>query len=289
MNRSQKAEAIYSQISSPDTKLGDLRKIAKEIKKDHALAMELWSTEGFKSRQLAILIMDKKLLSQDVIDQLDQDMQQHDFDERNQLADWFMANQLMKNQVNSQQLILRPSKLKIVFMLLLSLLFVAGGIVSLDKDSMMGWVIIIFFGLCALVFILQLLPNTSYLKLTEEGFEVRSLFRSNMTKWSEVKGFRTGYISVNKTVTFDYTKNHTKQQNGKKLAKALAGTEGALPDTYGMKASELARLMNEWKESKNGHLTLVNPIFCKLRKASVDHRSFKGVSILKIFSKVLNG
>lgn len=82
MKRSLKAENIMTQISDKNTKLGDLRKIATEIKKDHELAMELWSTEQFFARQLAILIMDKKLLSQEVIDKLVNDMEQHNEDER---------------------------------------------------------------------------------------------------------------------------------------------------------------------------------------------------------------
>lgn len=97
MKRSSKVENILAQIDTK-TKLGDLRKMAKEIKKDHELAMELWLTGQFLPRQLAILIMDKKLLSQDVINKLDKDMQTHPFDERNQLIDWLMANQLTKDQ-----------------------------------------------------------------------------------------------------------------------------------------------------------------------------------------------
>ncbi|MBC6162142.1 DNA alkylation repair protein [Listeria booriae] len=91
------AEDILTQIDS-ETKLGDLRKIAKEIKQDHELAMELWSTEKFLPRLLAILIMDKKLLTQDVLNELDKDMQTHPFDERNNLMDWLMANQLTKSK-----------------------------------------------------------------------------------------------------------------------------------------------------------------------------------------------
>lgn len=97
IKRSSKAENILSQINSK-TKLGDLRKIAKDIKKDHELAMELWSTEEFLPRLLAILIMDKKFLSQDVLNKLDKDMQTHTFDERNNLMDWLMANQLTKDK-----------------------------------------------------------------------------------------------------------------------------------------------------------------------------------------------
>lgn len=97
IKRSSKADNILSQIDS-QTKLGDLRKIAKDIKKDHELAMELWSTEAFLPRLLAILIMDKNLLSQDVINKLDKDIQIHTYDERNNLMDWLMANQLTKDK-----------------------------------------------------------------------------------------------------------------------------------------------------------------------------------------------
>ncbi|WP_207493713.1 DNA alkylation repair protein [Aridibaculum aurantiacum] len=98
MNLSPRAESIYTSISTESTKLGELRKIALDIKKDHQLAMELWSTGEFFPRQLAILVMDKKLLTQDVIDKLDKDMQYHVDEERNQLMDWLFANQLSKDK-----------------------------------------------------------------------------------------------------------------------------------------------------------------------------------------------
>jgi 3-methyladenine DNA glycosylase AlkD len=98
MKLSPKAEKIYAQINNKTIKLGDLRNIAKEIKKDHELAMELWSTGEYLPRQLAILIMDAKLLSQELIDKLDKDIQHHVIDERNQLIDWLMANQLSKDK-----------------------------------------------------------------------------------------------------------------------------------------------------------------------------------------------
>ena len=94
---STKALSIYSKINE-NTKLGDLRKIAKEIKIDHKLSLELWSTGEFLPRQLAILIMDKKQLNQESINKLDQDIQKHDFNERNHLIDWLMANQLTKDK-----------------------------------------------------------------------------------------------------------------------------------------------------------------------------------------------
>ena len=111
-----KAQEIHAQLNEEGTKLGDLRKIAKEIKRDHELALELWSTGGFYSRQLAVLIMDKKQINQEFIDQIVKDIEIHKDDERLQIADWFMANQLMKDKKtialiksweNSPSLILR--------------------------------------------------------------------------------------------------------------------------------------------------------------------------------------
>lgn len=98
MTLSTKAQKIYTQITSEGTKLGDLRTIAKEIRKDHELAKELWTTGKFYPRQLAILIMDKKELSEAFIDKLIKDIEGHETEERTQLADWLMANQLTKDK-----------------------------------------------------------------------------------------------------------------------------------------------------------------------------------------------
>lgn len=97
MKPSPTAQNILNQIND-STKLGDLRKIAKDIKKDHGLALELWATGKYLARQLAILIMDKKQLSQEFIDKLDKDIKQHKENERLQLIDWLIANQLSKDK-----------------------------------------------------------------------------------------------------------------------------------------------------------------------------------------------
>lgn len=98
MKLSRQAENILVSLSGENVKLGDVRKIAKEIKKDHDLASELWSSGQFLPRQLAILIMDKKLITEEVIDRLLDDMSQHPEKEKLQLVDWFMANQLLKDK-----------------------------------------------------------------------------------------------------------------------------------------------------------------------------------------------
>lgn len=98
MGLSKKAQDICTAITKDGAKLGDLRTFAKEIKKDHQLGMELWGTNGLFPMLLAILIFDTKVLTPDIVDSLLKDIDKHKVDERLQLADWLMANQLMKDK-----------------------------------------------------------------------------------------------------------------------------------------------------------------------------------------------
>ena len=75
-----------------------------------------------------------------------------------------------------------------------------------------------------------------------------SLFQKNLTRWADIKSFKTGYLGRNKTVMFDYNASHKKQVTGKLISKGLSGSHGALPTTYGLKATELVKIMNEWKD-----------------------------------------
>lgn len=97
MQLSDKASEIVKKLRTTK-KLGDVRSLAKQIKQDNDLAIELWSTEIFYCRMLAVLIFDKKELNEEFIHQLFSDMLLHAQLEQAQLADWLMANQLLKNK-----------------------------------------------------------------------------------------------------------------------------------------------------------------------------------------------
>lgn len=51
-------------------KLGDIRAVAKKVKTDHALALELWETGNVEAQLLATLIIQPKSLSADELDRL---------------------------------------------------------------------------------------------------------------------------------------------------------------------------------------------------------------------------
>ncbi|WP_130735852.1 STM3941 family protein [Flavobacterium sp. J27] len=143
--------------------------------------------------------------------------------------------------------IFHQNKLKSFFLFIISLLFVCGGIFITKEKTWLGWSIILFFGLSLIVSIIQFFPNATYLKLDDEGFEVKTLFRSSFTKWSEVTNFRRGNINGNKMIFFDFTEEHTKWKNEKKMAKLLSGMEGAIQSTYTISTEDLLHLMMDYK------------------------------------------
>jgi len=65
--------------------------------------------------------------------------------------------------------------------------FVSIGLWLLPREPSFALACIIFFGLCAAVGVVGLLPNSSYLRLTEQGFLFASLFRKHFVDWSDVQ------------------------------------------------------------------------------------------------------
>jgi len=98
MSLSEKAQALFDQIAPASTRRAELKRLAKGIKTDHTLALELWSTGNQQCRMLAVLIFDKKQIDQAFIDTLDADLQQLDDTPRVHLMEWLLANQLMKSR-----------------------------------------------------------------------------------------------------------------------------------------------------------------------------------------------
>lgn len=132
-----------------------------------------------------------------------------------------------------------PGKTKNIFLMLISLGFVILGISLLDKNIWIAVLNIIFFGLCFIVYVINFIPNATYLKLNETGIEMKTLFKTTFIPWRAIKSFDTRNIIVMKTVTFELDENVID-------AKVKSKT-GAFPDTYGMSAKNFAALMNEYK------------------------------------------
>lgn len=99
-------------------------------------------------------------------------------------------------------LILKPSKIKSIILILISIGFIYLGIKLLEKNMLIAVLNIFFFGICLIIFVINIIPNSSYLKIDETGIEMKNLFKTTFIPWQAVSGFKTKFIFVNRLVTF---------------------------------------------------------------------------------------
>ncbi len=95
---SAKAKEVLESLEIDSIPMGKLKSIAKSIKQDHDLAMELWSTEKYYPRLIAVLILDKKKLTLSVIESMMMDLAVHEEVEALRISEWLLANQLTKSK-----------------------------------------------------------------------------------------------------------------------------------------------------------------------------------------------
>ncbi len=132
-------------------------------------------------------------------------------------------------------------------------MFVGIGLKALGEKPAIGWLCTIFFGFGVVVFVVQLFPGASYLRITKEGFQFCALFRkSPLFLWRDVSTFRVARLppAGSRMVVFDWS---AKPERGvRSFNRAVAGATDGLPDNFGMKHQALADLLNEWRSRATG-------------------------------------
>ena len=86
--------------------------------------------------------------------------------------------------------ILRTSRTKWLAILLGSAAFVAFGLFILPTQPFAAWASIVFCGLCGVGAFVVLLPGSTYLRLTPEGYEMRAAFRTWKQPWQHIERFQ---------------------------------------------------------------------------------------------------
>jgi len=112
-----------------------------------------------------------------------------------------------------------------------------------SDQPLAGYAVAVFFGVGAIVFLVNLHPNASFLELTEKGVTTCSMFRREFIPWEDVREFYPSRIRFVSLVGFNYTNHFHRHAGARRMSKALTGVEGAL-ETHGMSASELAAILN---------------------------------------------
>lgn len=147
---------------------------------------------------------------------------------------------------------LGASRLKWIGVLAIGLVLGAGGGLMVRTSATdprtsaaMGWFGVAFFGLVALVALVQLLPGASGLTLDADGFETTTLFRRHRHRWAETGAFGTWNSGHATLVAFEAAAAPAGRLGA--VNRALAGGNASLPDTYGLRADDLVLLMEAWR------------------------------------------
>ena len=133
-----------------------------------------------------------------------------------------------------------PSRMKRLAILAGSLVFVVGGILMKRNAGAVMWFPIIFFGVCGIVGLLTFFPQSSFLKIEDEGFTFVAFFsRPQKFQWEDVDAFRVGKLGAQRVVVFDHRDREDQS--------VFARRETALPYAIGFSAKDLVRLLAEKK------------------------------------------
>jgi len=155
------------------------------------------------------------------------------------------------NALVATEKILYPGRVRAFFLVVLCTTF---SLVGMGAGGG-GWLLGLLAGGGALIFASNFLPNAAWLKLDPQGFTYRITYRTHRHNWNDISSFGIltrrylGFIPVSRSVCFNFTADHKRSKGlGFRMATAIARFDGQLPESYGMKARDLASLLESWRQ-----------------------------------------
>ena len=174
-------------------------------------------------------------------------------------------------EVEHALLVLTPRPWKWLRVLLICALFVWGGWWMAHSATEafkrgVGWFSLVFFGLGAVLSVIQLIPGTSRVVVTSQGIYVKSILRSYQYDLREIERFgvaewtqwhgpfrqRHRYVGI---LFVEGSKHLSQPRLWRSWTRAFWGYHASLPDNYGYKHAELAELLNAYLEASRGQGT----------------------------------
>ena len=145
--------------------------------------------------------------------------------------------------------LLRPSPWKPLALLAVSAGLVWVAIVIGDRHPLIAWTGGGVFAALGLLAAVALLPGASQLRLDADGLEVRALFRVTRWRWCDVVRFGATRVGLHATVGIDFAEHVHAAARLRRVNRGLSGFDGALPDTYGQRAADLAARLEAWRRA----------------------------------------
>jgi len=142
-----------------------------------------------------------------------------------------------------------PKKSTAVLMLLICGAFVGIGIGLGLTSDWFGFLSTAFFALCIPIAIIQMLPGSAFLEVDESGMTFTHWYRKTHIPWNIVDHFSVivtthNGLTTNEMVGITFIASYDRARLARRVTKAMMHCEGALPDTYGKKACDLADYLN---------------------------------------------
>jgi hypothetical protein len=91
-----------------------------------------------------------------------------------------------------------------------------------------------------------------YLRLDARGMEIHTLRHTTAHRWQELRGFYAEGTATQPMVTYELAGENPRADAWTRVTHIVTGGREVLPNTYGLPAEELARLLNEWREQVVG-------------------------------------
>lgn len=96
MSSAPDLKTLLERLGNVKARNTEIRAMAQEQGKNHALATELWRHGGVAARMLSLLIVDLKAVDAGALETLVSDLDEVDGKDQSQLLDWLIANVIMK-------------------------------------------------------------------------------------------------------------------------------------------------------------------------------------------------
>ena len=146
-------------------------------------------------------------------------------------------------------LVLKPGRAKWLGVFAICVSFVAIAVwLGPSEDPMLYYGAGGFFLVCALVALPQMIGVGASLALDRMGFTCRTLFKSFRREWTDCSSFAPARVGLNTMVAFETRQDLASHPKMSELNRQVVGAAGALPDTFGLSADELAELMNAFRD-----------------------------------------
>ena len=137
-----------------------------------------------------------------------------------------------------------------MFYLVVSFGFTISGIYHIHDGSLikllMGVAAAIFGIIGIIVAAVALFSERMVLRLTPEGFGFGTLKKRYFYYWSDILVFGVGDVGAKK-VCFTLREHIRKDLGVREINRRAIGFDRFLPDTYGMKPMDLAKLLEDWR------------------------------------------